>query len=239
MIPLVKERYAGTGEMKKWTCIDTALMPDGKIISLNQHDGSYAIRVDGADLMSTRRYASEAKLAALACAHAATISGPRVLIGGLGFGFTLKAALSALASDATVLMIEIQAAVIAWNRNPSFNLAADSMSDPRVVVLKQDVGDVIRESPGSFDSIILDVDNGPAALSNAGNRRLYDLEGLQLTLAALLPGGCVAVWSAAPDPAFERLMGRAGFEVDVQRCRPHVNSGGWHTLFIGRMCQRG
>ena len=220
--------------MKRWTSIDTALMPDGKIISLNEHDGSYSIRVDGAELMSTRRSASEAKIAELACAHASEIRGARVLIGGLGFGFTLKAALAALAPDATVIVAEILAAVIAWNQNPAFNLAAVAISDPRVILAQKDVADVIRESPRSFDGIVLDVDNGPTALSSAGNHRLYDLEGLQMALAALRAGGCLAIWSAAPDPAFERLMRRAGFDVEIERCRAHASSGSWHALFIGR-----
>jgi len=221
--------------MKKWTSVDTAVMPDGKTISLNEHDGSYSVRVDGVDLMSTRRHASEEKIAELACAHAADIRGARVLIGGLGFGFTLKAALSALAADATVVMAEIVAAVVAWNRNPSYNLAADAMADPRVIVLQKDVADVIGESRGRFDSIILDVDNGPVALSTEGNRRLYDYKGLHSARTALRPSGCLAIWSAVPDPAFEKLMARVGFAVEVQRCRPHANSGGRHIIFVGRV----
>jgi spermidine synthase len=221
--------------MKKWTTVDTALMPDGKTISLYEHDGSYSVRVGGAELMSTRRHASEEKIAELACAQAKAISGPRVLIGGLGFGFTLKAALSVLPSDATVIMAEILAAVVAWNRNPSFHLAADAMADRRVIVLQKDVAEAISESRGAFDCIILDVDNGPAALSTEGNRRLYTAKGLHSIHTALRPGGCVAIWSAAPDPAFERLLARAGFVVDIQRCRPHRNSGGWHTIFVGRV----
>ena len=149
--------------MKKWTTVDQALTPDGKTISLNEHDGSYAIRVAGIPLMSTRQHASEEKLAELACARVREIRRARVLVGGLGFGFTLKAALAALAADATVVMAEILGSVIAWNRNPAFPLAAEALADPRVVVLQQDVGEVIREARGSFDSIILDVDNGPAA----------------------------------------------------------------------------
>jgi len=219
--------------MKKWTCVETALMPDGKTISLIEHDGNYFVRVDGADLMSTRRHASEEKIAELACAHAVAIRGSRVLIGGLGFGFTLKAALAVLPTDATVVLVEILAAVVAWNRNPSFNLAACALADPRVIVLERDVGEVIRESRGSFDSIILDVDNGPVALSTEGNQRLYDSGGLHLVHAALRPRGCVAIWSAVADPAFEKLMARAGFKVEVKRCRPHANAGGWHNLLIG------
>jgi hypothetical protein len=235
--PLFIERYTDNGLsiMKKWTSVDTALMPDGKTISLNEHDGIYSVRVDGANLMSTRRHASEEKIAELACAQATDICDARVLIGGLGFGFTLRAALSVLAADATVVVAEISAAVVAWNRNPSFNLAADAMADPRVIVLQKDVSEVISESGGSFDSIILDVDNGPSALSTEGNHRLYNSKGLHLTRAALRPGGCVAIWSAAPDPAFEKLMVRVGFAVEVQRCRAHADSGGWHIIFVGRV----
>lgn len=223
--------------MKKWTCLDTALMPDGQTISLNEHDGGYSVRIDGAELMLTRRHASEEKLAELACAHAAGIRRARVLIGGLGFGFTLQAALSALRNDASVVVAEIQAAVIEWNRNPSLPLAAHAMADARVTILREDVREVIRNNRGGFDSIILDVDNGPAALSTEGNRRLYDLEGLTAARDALRATGCLAVWSAGPDAAFEKLLARAGFLVEVQRCRARAKSGGWHTVFLGRASQ--
>lgn len=221
--------------MKKWTSLDKALTPDGKTISLEEHDGSYAIRVDGAMLMSTRQHASEERLAELACAHLKGKRHARVLIGGLGFGFTLRATLAAIAPDAAVVVAEILAAVIAWNRNPSLKLAADCMTDGRVTVLHQDVSETIREARGGFDSIILDVDNGPAALSTEGNSRLYDRAGLKSARAALRPQGCLALWSVAPDPAFERLMTGAGFTVDRQRCRSRSNAGRWHTLYLGRL----
>ena len=130
---------------------------------------------------------------------------------------------------------EILGAVIAWNRNAAFPLAADALADPRVTVLQQDVGEVIRGERSSFDSIILDVDNGPAALSTGGNARLYDPVGLRDARAALRPAGCLALWSVAPDPAFEKLMAQAGFRVEVLRCRSHASSGRWHTLFLGRV----
>ena len=221
--------------MKKWTTIDEATTPDGKSISLHEHDGSYMIRVDGVPLMSTRQHASEEKLAELACAHVRGIRSARVLIGGLGFGFTLRAALQTLDVDASVVVAEILDAVIAWNRNPAFPLAADTLADPRVTVLQQDVAEAIREGRGSFDAIILDVDNGPAALSTSGNLRLYDSAGLRNARTALRRAGSLALWSVAPDPAFERRMGQAGFRVEVQRCRSHVSSGRWHTLFLGRV----
>ena len=221
--------------MKKWTTLERALTPDSKIITLEEHDGSYAIRVDGIPLMSTRQHASEEKLAELACAHLREIRHARVLIGGLGFGFTLKAALASLPAGAEVLVAELLGAVIAWNRNPELPLASAALADPRVTVRQEDAGTVIRRARGAFDSIILDVDNGPAALSTDENAHLYDAAGLRHARAALRPGGCVAFWSAAPDTAFQRRLEQAGFHVEVQRCRSHGKSGRWHTLFLGRL----
>ena len=153
--------------------------------------------------MSTRRHGSEERIADLACAHARAVRGAHVLVGGLGFGFTLKAALAALAADATVLVAELLPAVVAWNRDASFPLAATALADPRVTVMERDVGELIRQAPARFDAIILDVDNGPAALTTAGNGRLYDFAGLQDARAALRPGGCVAFWSAGPSPTLK------------------------------------
>ena len=221
--------------MKPWNLIDRTLTLEGKTIALYEHDGNYFIRLDGVPLMSTRQHSSEERLAELACAHVQGVRGARVLIGGLGFGFTLRAALSALAPDATVLVAEILGAVIDWNRNPAFPLAAGAMADPRVAVLERDVAEVIHESRAAFDGILLDVDNGPAAMSTAGNQRLYEHAGLRATRAALRPGGCAAFWSAAPDPAFARLLARAGFVVSVQHARARGNSGARHTIFLGRV----
>lgn len=221
--------------MKKWTTLERALTPDGKTISLEEHDGSYAIRVDGVPLMSTRQHASEEKLAELACAHLRGIRQSRVLVGGLGFGFTLKAVLASLPASATVIVAELLDAVVAWNRNPSLPLGAEALADRRVTVRQQDAGEVIREARGNFDSIILDVDNGPAALSADGNARLYDAGGLRHARAALRPAGCLAVWSVAPDQAFQKRLEQAGFRVEVQRCRSHGSSGRWHTLFLARL----
>jgi spermidine synthase len=220
--------------VKKWTTVDRALTADGKTITLEEHDGSYAIRVDSVPLMSTRQHGSEERLAELACANLRGVRRARVLIGGLGFGFTLKAALASLAPDATVVIAELLGAVIAWNRDPAYGLAAEWLADPRVSVVQKDVVEIIREGRGSFDSIILDVDNGPAALSTGGNGRLYEPAGLRDVRTALRPAGCVAIWSVAPDKAFEKLMTQAGFVVEVQRCRAHGNSGRWHSIFLGR-----
>ncbi len=221
--------------MKKWITLGQALTPDGQTISLLEHDGSYSIRVGAAELMSTRQHASEERMAELACAHVREARAPRVLIGGLGFGFTLRAALSCVGPGAQVTVAELLEAVIAWNADAALPLAASAMADPRVTVLHRDVAEVIAESRAAFDSILLDVDNGPDALTAAGNGRLYDAAGLHRVRAALRPGGCVVFWSVAPDAAFAQRMARAGFAVEVQHARARPNGGGWHTLFLGRL----
>ena len=220
--------------VKSWNLIEKALTPDGKELTLHEHDGSYYIRLDGQPLMSTRQHTSEEKLGELACAHVKGKRAARVLIGGLGFGFTLRAALAVLAPDAAVVVAELLAQVIEWNRNSALPLASDAIADPRVRVVQQDVGELIRVARHKFDSIILDVDNGPAPLSAPRNRRLYELAGLQQMRAALRPGGCVAFWSAGPDAAFADLMARAGFTVEIQRARARGHSGATHTIFVGR-----
>ena len=220
--------------MKPWILLDHTLTPDGKNISLHEHDGEYAIRVDGNPLMSTRQHTSEERLAELACAHLRAKPAPRVLVGGLGFGFTLRAALAVLPGGAAIVVAEILEAVIGWNRNPAYPLASDAMSDARVNVVHRDVGELIAESAGAFDAILLDVDNGPAAMSTAANERLYQFKGLVRTRAALRSGGCAAWWSAAPAPDFAQLMARAGFKVEIHHARARGNAGARHTIFVGR-----
>lgn len=220
--------------MKKWTTLDSAQTPDGRSLVFAEHDGDYSISVGGAELMSTRRHHSEEVLAEVACAGLRAKKDVRILIGGLGLGFTLKAALNALGPAAKVVQAEILPAVIAWNRNPDYPLGCTALQDPRVILVQQDVAKVIRDSPGTFDAIMLDVDNGPAALTADGNRGLYVLGGLNAVRTALKPGGCVVYWAAAPDLPFERLMSKAGLQVEVQRARAHASSGSWHTLYVGR-----
>jgi spermidine synthase len=221
--------------VKPWNLIDQTATPDGKTISLHEHDGFYFIRVDGNPLMSTRQHASEERMAELACAHLKAVRSARVLIGGLGFGYTLRAALGLIGKDARVVVAEILSAVIDWNRRPEPGLAADAMADPRVTIVQRDVREVIRTARSEFDSIALDVDNGPAAMSTDGNARLYRVDGLEQTRIALRPGGCAAYWSAAPDTAFARRMERAGFAVEVHHARARGHAGARHTIFLGRV----
>jgi spermidine synthase len=210
-----------------------ATTPDGKRMTLHEHDGAFMIRVAGVELMSTRQHHSEERLAELACAQVRRRGRPRLLIGGLGMGFTLRAALLYLGPDATVVVAELMPAVVAWNRNPEYGLGGDAMADPRVEIITGDVADVITRSRGCFDAIILDVDNGASGLSADSNGLLYTEAGLATTRRALKAGGCLAVWSAGDDPAFVERMSRGGFAVTVERARTHATGGSWNRLFIG------
>jgi spermidine synthase len=221
--------------MKPTILRDRAITPDGQPLTLHEHDGVFTIRVGTVELMSSRQHHSEERLAELACASLRTRPHARVLIGGLGMGFTLRAALGRLATDAEVAVVELMPAVVRWNRTPDYALGADALADPRVAVIEGDVVDVLRDSPGRFDAVILDVDNGASGLSVASNDRLYSAKGLLRAAAALRPGGCLAVWSADADPAFADRLGRAGFAVTIERARVHAGGGGWTTLFLGRL----
>jgi spermidine synthase len=192
------------------------------------------IRLDGAELMSTRSHTSEERLATLACAHLKDVRRARVLIGGLGLGFTLRAALKVLAHDATVVVAEMMACVIAWNRNPAYGLAADVLADPRVILRQQDVAEAIGATRGLYDAIALDVDNGPNALCLDGNYRLYNDSGLRLARAALRPGGCLALWCASPNPGFEKFLTEAGFAVTLERLRSRGGAGRMHGVLLAR-----
>jgi spermidine synthase len=220
--------------LKRLERLGEATAPDGTVLTLYRHDRAYSIRVAGVELMSTRRYHSEEQLAELVCRPLETSSGARVLIGGLGFGFTLRAALRVLPADARVVVAEIVGGIIEWNRNPEYPLAADALADPRVELRHADVADVLREGRGAYDAIMLDVDNGADALTTGGNAELYRSRGVRVAADALRPGGRLAYWSADDDPRFENVLRAAGLSVEVVRVRAHATAGGPHTLFIAR-----
>ena len=221
--------------MKPHARLGEATAPDGTVLTLLRHDGAYAIRVAGVELMSTRRHHSEDQLAEVGCAGLHDRAGARVLIGGLGLGFTLKAALRLLPADAEVVVVELVEAVIAWNRNPDYPLAAAALADPRTTLRHADVADVLAERRGWYDAILLDVDNGAEALTTAGNARLYGTAGIRRAVHALRPGGLVVYWSATVDPAFERALRAAGLAVSVVRARAHGRGGPQHALYLARL----
>jgi spermidine synthase len=220
--------------MKKLERLDEATTPDGVVLTLCRHDGDYFIRAAGEVLMSSRRHHSEDRLAELVCQPLRRTAGARVLIGGLGLGFTLRTALSTLAPDAHVLVVELVDAVIRWNRNPAYDLAAGALHDPRVTLRRGDVARTLAESPNAFHGIMLDVDNGAEALTTAGNTRLYGDAGLRTAAAALRPGGRVAYWSAGADAAFATALRRAGLSVEEVSVRAHATTRPRHTIYVGR-----
>lgn len=220
--------------MKRNERLGEAVAPDGTVLALHRHDGAYVIRANGHELMSTRRHHSEEVLAEAVCAPLRERGGARVLIGGLGLGFTLRAALRSLGADARVVVAEIMEEIIRWNQNPEYALAADALLDPRVELHHDDVANVLRAGAGGFDAIMLDVDNGAAPLTTRGNALLYRAEGIRRAAAALRPGGRLAYWSAGAEPAFEAALRRAGMAVEVIRARAHPCLKLWHTIYVAR-----
>ena len=217
--------------MKPYERLGEARTPNGTVLSLYRHDGAFLIRADGVELMSTRRHLSEDRLAEVACAPIRERESARVLIGGLGLGFTLRAALRALRDDAEVVVAELVPEVVAWNADPALGISVDAMTDPRVVVAQDDVTNVLRENPGGFDAIMLDTDNGPDGMLMSENASLYSRYGIGITMAGLRPGGSVVYWSVGDDPKFERALRGAGLSVTTERVRAHDTTGPMHTLY--------
>jgi spermidine synthase len=214
--------------------IDSAPVPGGGgELRLIRRGEDFWIMLGSNALMSTRLRGSEEALATLVCERLAGRPRPALLIGGLGMGFTLRAALGALGRDSKVVVSELVPAIVKWARGPMAHVHGGSLDDPRVEVALGDVGDLIADARGSFDSILLDVDNGPDALSRDSNDRLYDLDGLHRAKAALKPRGVLAIWSAAPDPVFSRRLGKAGFAVEEVVVRAHAGrKGAKHMIWL-------
>lgn len=220
--------------MKPYEQLGEARTPNGSVLALYRHDGAYLIRADGVELMSTRRHLSEDRLAEVACVPLQSTPSVRVLIGGLGLGFTLREALRVLPADAEVVVAELLAEVIEWNANAEYDLSADAMRDPRVRVVHDDVVNVLVANPDGFDAIMLDTDNGPDGMLMSENARLYIAKGIVTTIAALRKGGVIAYWSVEDDPKFARALQRAKLTVDALRVRAHDTSGPMHTLYVAR-----
>lgn len=220
--------------MKPYEKLGEARTPNGTVIALYRHDGAYLIRADGVELMSTRRHLSEDRLADVACARLAACPQARALIGGLGLGFTLRAALRHLRADAELVVAELVPEVIAWNADDRFALSAEAMRDPRLRVVNEDVLGVLRANPGGFDAIMLDTDNGPGGMLMTENASLYSARGIALTIAALRDEGTIAYWSVGEDRPFVGALQRAGLRVETLHVRAHSTTGPMHTLYVAR-----
>ncbi len=211
--------------------LDKAETPDGgKELRLYQHDKDFSISVGNVQLMSSRTHESEEMLAKLALERIEKHERVRVLIGGLGMGFTLRAALDGLPVTARVEVAELMPAVVKWNRGPLAFLAGHPLDDNRVAVREVNAARMIKDGKGRYDAILLDVDNGPAGLSRTGNHWFYGLSGLHAMWAALCTEGVLALWSAGPDVEFTCRMEKVGFEVEAIRVRARAGRKGAHHL---------
>ena len=222
--------------MIPWKLIDTADVPGGgEPLRLMQRGKEFTIKLGQNELMSSRLYGSEEALATLSCARLKARPDPHLLIGGLGMGFTLRAALKVLGPQARITVAELVPAVIAWARGPMAELSGESLLDPRVDIREADVARLIAGGRGTYDAILLDVDNGPQGLTRQSNDALYDSSGLRTAFAALRPGGVLAVWSSHPDDRFAPRLRKAGFDTEEIKIRATGCGGGGgarHVIWI-------
>lgn len=220
--------------MKPWILLGEARMPDGTDIRLQKRDTEFAIFAAGRVLMSSRMHGSEEAHVMLACERAKTLPRPTVLIGGLGLGYALRAALDLLPPAATVVVAELLPAVVEWNRGPLGPLASHPLSDRRVQIEVADVAAVLKASADRFDAVMLDVDNGPNAFTTLSNAWLYADGGIAAARVALTRQGVLAVWSAWEERKYEQRLRYGGFTVEVVRVRARLKQGGpRHTIFLG------
>jgi spermidine synthase len=222
--------------MTPWILLDSAAVPgDGGELRLYRRGDEFSIRIVGrGELMNSRVHGSEDALAEHSCARLADRVKPRLLIGGLGMGFTLAAALRHVGDRAQVVVAELVPAVVAWNRGPLGAQAGHPLQDPRVTVREGDVARIIKAEPQAYDAILLDVDNGPEGLTREQNDWLYGMNGLTAAYAALRPQGVLAVWSAGPDRDFMQRLRKLGFEVDEVRVRARGSKGARHVIWFAR-----
>jgi spermidine synthase len=219
--------------MIRWEHLDTGAVPGGGELRLMRRGDEYSIMAGPIELMNTRRSSSEVVLAEMTCARLKGREAPRILIGGLGMGFTLNAAREGLGPKAQIIVAELVPAVIAWAGGALAHVFGEGLSDPRVQVREGDVGPMITEVPRAWDAILMDVDNGPDGLTRPANERLYGRRALAETCAALKPGGILAVWSAGPSRTFPGRLREAGFMVEEVQARAHGRRrGARHVIWF-------
>jgi spermidine synthase len=218
--------------MLQWATVETARVADGSEFVLARDGEDWVVRVGQRVLMSNRMHDSEEALADEAFAR---VDDPRtVLVGGLGLGYTLRAVLDSVSEDTEVTVAELVPELVEWNRKYLGELNDNPLDDPRCNVVVGDVYDTIKRSPRKFDVILLDVDNGPQALAQAKNQRLYGIPGVRACHAALRPEGVVAVWSAGPNARYERRLESESFDVEVLRVAARAGSRPMHVLFLAK-----
>lgn len=220
--------------MIPWVQLDKAPLPDGGELRLKQRGAEFSIMLGTNELMNSRLSSSEEALASLGCEKVRDRPSPKVLIGGLGMGFTLRAALATLNANAAVVVAELVPAVVAWARGPMATVFGSCLDDPRVAVREADVGQLIKAQSATWDAILLDVDNGPEGIVHKGNDALYSQSGLAEAHSALKAGGVLAVWSSAPDAGFTRRLTRTGFAVEEVNTRARGKRGARHVIWLAR-----
>lgn len=228
------------GAVKPYDLLDKTSLPDGKLLSLHKHEGEFILEYNGLELMSTSLTWSEQKLADLGCVH--VLDGaptrpehPRVLIGGLGMGFTLKRVLELVGSPATVDVAELMSQVIEWNRTYLVEHNGPLLEDPRTNVILADLFDCLGEGD-LYDVILIDIDDTPDALITEDNIKLYSPGFLQLLRESLNPGGCLAYWMAEPSPKLEKALKKAGFNLEEHEAKAHEESEeAWHRIYVARL----
>ena len=219
--------------MLAWELLDEAEIPEsGETLRLKRRGSEYSIMLGPNELMNSRLFGSEEALATLTLEKLGNRKSPRILIGGLGMGFTLRAALAAVDDGARITVAELVPAVIAWARGPMAELHAGTLDDLRVTILQGDVGAAIRSANAGYDAILLDVDNGPDGLSRPGNDTLYGAKGLGEAKRSLAPGGVLAIWSSHPDPRFTQRLKQAGFAAEEKPVRARGKSGARHMIWL-------
>lgn len=214
-----------------YTILDRAFTPDDVELTLCERGPEIVIRAHNIDLMSNRMHGSEEVMAELVRCET---PGAQVLVGGLGMGYTLRAALDQLPEGGQVTVCELMNAVVDWNRSHLGELADFPLEDRRTTLVVADIADYLRDTPETWDCILLDVDNGPQAFTQQKNAHLYLDRGLNITRMALRPGGAVAFWSAFEDREFSRRFKKAGFAVEEHQVRARgVDRGPWHWVYVG------
>jgi spermidine synthase len=223
--------------MQPTTLLGTANIPNnGGELRLTRRGDEFAISLKGAGgiLMTSRVHGSEVALAELGCAHIQGRQNTTVLVGGMGMGFTLAAALKATSQSSSVVVAELVPEVIEWNKGPLGECAGRPLDDNRVTVHLGDVAELFTTAKPTYDAVLLDVDNGPESFTHADNNKLYSAESLQTIQQTLKPGGVLAIWSAWHDPAFARHLQKLGFKVETKAVRAHKGKGSRHTIYLAR-----